>query len=440
MKMFKKLAAAFTASALILGCAPNAFAAENVSPSVHLNGAYIEAETALDHDRTYMDADQLFAALGADEVVKNGATLKATKGDKEILFTFDNGLFFEKGGAYMIPIRPAAEAFGVSVGWDGANNTVILIDMDAVLGDPEADYTVMEKFMAYSKELADTYPVMAGKITFGVTVDDGTEAITLTGDCTVDSITTAEEMTLNTIFTFNFDEMEDLLTETYKTDPDFRSVIDTLSRFTMDMYMDIPTGKLYLSSDIFPLLLGAGENTWILVDYNEIFGAAGMTGFDFSALSNMSKMDSFAEYAATVMDYTSALENVYMAEAAVMSLSMIKELYSDASFIKDGSSYTSVFAMDEAGVGMEMALILNTKNDTITGYKMTMSTTADGLLEMVMDMDLEGTDCTLDFSMNMLDMIIMDMDGTFTYERPSGRPLVRPTEDSYTVSLMDIFL
>ena len=39
MKMFKRFAAALTCSALIMGFAPNVFAAEKTTHAVHLNGA-----------------------------------------------------------------------------------------------------------------------------------------------------------------------------------------------------------------------------------------------------------------------------------------------------------------------------------------------------------------------------------------------------------------
>ncbi|MBQ2753630.1 MAG: copper amine oxidase N-terminal domain-containing protein [Firmicutes bacterium] len=452
MKMFKRFAAVLTCSALIMGFAPNVFAAEKTTPAVHLNGAYMEsADTLKDYDCTYMEANQLFTSLGATEITINEGIVSAVKNDNAVSFSAGNTLYtlngteislktapFEENGKLYIPIRPAAEAMECKIGWDNAAQAVIILDPYKLLGDTESGYTIMEKYMAYSTEFANEYPYLKGKMTFTVTADDGEEKLTFKGKCDTVSFTTTEEMIINADFSFSFDEIEDMLVETYKTDPEFENTINTLESFTLDVYMDIKDGKFYISSDLFPLLLGADENTWILVDFNEIFGMAGMASYDFASLSTMAGMESFDEYADSLFSYMSALDNVYMAEATALSLNIIKLMYSDESFIKNGMNYTSTYSLNESGAETVITLTLMDNGNRIYGYDMEMSMNMDGLIYMYMDMETVDEDSVFTMNMNMMDMMEVNMDGTFKYEERITDPLVKPDENSFTVSLTEI--
>ncbi len=107
MKMFKRFAAVLTCSALIMGFAPNVFAAEKTTPAVHLNGAYMEsADTLKDYDCTYMEANQLFTYLGATEITINEGIVSAVKNDNAVSFSAGNTLYTLNGTEISLKTAP----------------------------------------------------------------------------------------------------------------------------------------------------------------------------------------------------------------------------------------------------------------------------------------------------------------------------------------------
>ena len=134
----------------------------------------------------------------------------------------------------------------------------------------------------------------------------------------------------------------------------------------------------------------------------------------------------------------SALDNVYMAEATALSLNIIKLMYSDESFIKNGMNYTSTYSLNESGAETVITLTLMDNGNRIYGYDMEMSMNMDGLIYMYMDMETVDEDSVFTMNMNMMDMMEVNMDGTFKYEERITDPLVKPDENSFTVSLTEI--
>ncbi len=46
---------------------------------------------------------------------------------------------YSKGGRTYVPVRFAAEAFSCAVGWDGDEHTVMIVDVETLLGDATFD-------------------------------------------------------------------------------------------------------------------------------------------------------------------------------------------------------------------------------------------------------------------------------------------------------------
>ena len=54
---------------------------------------------------------------------------------------------YVKDGRTYVPVRFVAEAWGCGVGWDADTSTVIIVDVDTLLGD--ATFDLMDSFAAY---------------------------------------------------------------------------------------------------------------------------------------------------------------------------------------------------------------------------------------------------------------------------------------------------
>lgn len=425
MKLFKKLSALAVCSAMVMTCAPNAFAAEMTTAGLQLNGTTLESpDVLLDYDTTYIEAEY-FSTITNKEIATDSAK------------TINNKAY--------LPLRETASALGYEIGWDNDEQTVILLNYDELLGNPETDYTLMDKYIKYSKAFTEKYPYLSGKLLFDVTVDDGTENLAVSGICDMIALTTMEEMTVNTDFKLDLGEVKAYILEQYgaggfEEDPGLSEMLNAIENFNMDFYMDVTEGKFYVTSDLFPYIFGSAEGTWFLLDFNEFMSAFGGTSFDFSALSKLTKAENFASYAESFKGFMPALTDVEAAEATAFSLTMIKDLFSDEAFVKDGNKYTSTYTLNEAGTEMTMDFTLRDNGNSIYGFDISMVMAAAGLMEMGMDASLVNTDLEFDMYMNVMEMMKADFDGSFKYSSTTDRGFNAPTEDSNVFSFMELMM
>ena len=144
-----------------------AFAADG-EINVQLNGANLQLQDAApvnEEGRVYVPFRAVFEALGATVAYdKESDTITAQKGDTAVQFvigstditvdgkqvTTDAASFVRDGRTY-VPVRFAAQSLGVTVGWDAARQTVVMVDKAALKEAAKGQYTLMEKYMVYSE-------------------------------------------------------------------------------------------------------------------------------------------------------------------------------------------------------------------------------------------------------------------------------------------------
>lgn len=428
MKLFKKLVAAATCSVMVLGCAPNAFAAQGSDATrVHFNGAYVEsAGTILKDGKTYINSEKLLALLSEEAFGED----ISSKG-------------FEENGTLYVPLRDAAEGLGCTVGWDDEAKSVILLDSEALFGNAKTDYTLATQYLEYSKSLTEKCPYMTGRLNLAVNTYYGEEKLQITGVCDVKAKTTLDSMAVNTDFALNFGEIEKLIVDSIEqgsTEEEIAAdyaLLDLIKNFDLDFCMDLKTGKFYIASDLLSSLIGISENTWLLVDFNDIMALAGQSGFDFSTLAKMTQTESFGDYAASLLAFTGADSDVEMAQTYAASLALLKEMFSDASFVKNGNNYTSTYTLSENGAEMTMVMTLKHNGRRIYGVDMAMDMYADGV-DMGIDMKMANEDCTVSVTMDMMDMVDVTVDGSFKYLSKADFGVVTPTENSNVLSLTEL--
>lgn len=460
MKSFKKLAAAGICAVMASGiCTPAAFAAEKQTAAVQLNGKTLESTQAvLDYDHSYLPYDVLLKGLNADaQYDKAGKTVTASHGDTKVVFTVGSKEIsvseggetitvvapcapYEADGTVYLPLRDAAQALGCYVGWDDYAKTAILIDADCLLGDTSKDYTLMDKYIKYSKDFSAEYPVITGKINMSAEMNDDGEKLVINGVCDLTAVTTAENMAVNTDIKLDMDSLIKSIEAAAEINDEEKEMLDSLKEFTLDFYFDMKTGKFYVASDIFPLILGASENTWILFDLNTIMSLSGMDGFNFSSLMDMAKSDSFSVYADTIIDFTGALSDTYMAEAAAESLILVRELFSDEALVAEGNNYTSKYVLAEDGITSTIGMTINTDGTNITGYEIGMDVSSLNAINMNMDVSLLGTQCKLNVAADMAGFLNMNIDGNLEYQKTTDKVMTVPTEESKLVSFEEIFM
>ncbi len=156
MKVYKKIVAALCAAAMMVSVLSVSAWAVPSGITVQVNGQevpFTDAEPESKNGRTFIPVRAAFEALGA-EVTWDQAdkSVTAVKGDTTVVMALDSTKAevtkdgqkqeltmdvapYSKGGRTYVPVRFAAEAFSCAVGWDGDEHTVMIVDVDALLGD-----------------------------------------------------------------------------------------------------------------------------------------------------------------------------------------------------------------------------------------------------------------------------------------------------------------
>ncbi len=86
---------------------------------------------------TWDQADKSVTAVKGDTTVVmtlDSTKAEVTKDGQEQELTMDVAPY-SKGGRTYVPVRFAAEAFSCAVGWDGDEHTVMIVDVETLLGD-----------------------------------------------------------------------------------------------------------------------------------------------------------------------------------------------------------------------------------------------------------------------------------------------------------------
>ncbi|MFR3044216.1 MAG: hypothetical protein ACLTM8_00490 [Veillonella parvula] len=97
----------------------------------------------------------------------------------------------------LISIRAVADALDLMLGWDDAEKTAIIIDVNNVAKENDVTFDLLKKYMDYSKSMGDTFKT-TGEFKGSVEVADETAPLTIAYDGTVDSLASkkGEEATM----------------------------------------------------------------------------------------------------------------------------------------------------------------------------------------------------------------------------------------------------
>ena len=167
-RLCKRLGALGSAAVLATTLAAPALAAENSGIAVQLDGqnvVFTDAVPVAKDKRTFLPFRAVFEAMGA-LVTNEGNDITATRGEQTLHMTIGSSTAtVEENGEVTtitmdvapyvdsatwrtyVPVRFAAEAFGCNVGWDQDDQTVIIVDVDKLMGD--AAFTKMDNYIAY---------------------------------------------------------------------------------------------------------------------------------------------------------------------------------------------------------------------------------------------------------------------------------------------------
>lgn len=467
MKVYKKIVAALCAAAMMVSVLSVSAWAVPSGITVQVNGQEVpfpDAEPESKNGRTFIPVRAAFEALGA-EVTWDQAdkSVTAVKGDTTVVMALDSTKAevtkdgqkqeltmdvapYSKGGRTYVPVRFAAEAFSCAVGWDGDEHTVMIVDVDALLGD--ATFENLDGWVRADLEREVPNPAKTtGQMSLKMTVPDAQgkiQAYPLSATFSGISTDTKAELQME----MDFAELFALFAGGSDLSAADKAELKKLSRAAVETRMDLESGKIYFTIDC-PLLLtmigeGLGDgNVWYLMDLAKLSEAG---GFDYqSYLQGIEEMlgSEYAGFRELMVSLLSDLEltsAAYDYEMLQTSAEILCALLSDQAMVKSGSNYTVNWALKEdSSVLGQIKMTYQTSGDRLVGVKMEM-TIDDGMDGMTLKMNVreDGTNTTMDMDIDLGSDLKLSFALSAKTVQANAQPAVEPPAGAQIVDIMDV--
>lgn len=423
-----------------------------------------DAEPESKNGRTFIPVRAAFEALGA-EVTWDQAdkSVTAVKGDTTVVMALDSTKAevtkdgqkqeltmdvapYSKGGRTYVPVRFAAEAFSCAVGWDGDEHTVMIVDVDALLGD--ATFENLDGWVRADLEREVPNPAKTtGQMSLKMTMPDAQgkiQAYPLSATFSGISTDTKAELQME----MDFAELFALFAGGNDLSAADKAELKKLSQAAVETRMDLESGKIYFTIDC-PLLLtmigeGLGDgNVWYLMDLAKLSGAG---GFDYqSYLQGIEEMlgSEYAGFRELMVSLLSDLEltsAAYDYEMLQTSAEILCALLSDQAMVKSGSNYTVNWALKEdSSVLGQIKMTYQTSGDRLVGVKMEM-TIDDGMDGMTLKMNVreDGTNTTMDMDIDLGSDLKLSFALSAKTVQANAQPAVEPPAGVQIVDIMDV--
>lgn len=423
-----------------------------------------DAEPESKNGRTFIPVRAAFEALGA-EVTWDQAdkSVTAVKGDTTVVMALDSTKAevtkdgqkqeltmdvapYSKGGRTYVPVRFAAEAFSCAVGWDGDEHTVMIVDVDALLGD--ATFENLDGWVRADLEREVPNPAKTtGQMSLKMTVPDAQgkiQAYPLSATFSGISTDTKAELQME----MDFAELFALFAGGSDLSAADKAELKKLSQAAVETRMDLESGKIYFTIDC-PLLLtmigeGLGDgNVWYLMDLAKLSEAG---GFDYqSYLQGIEEMlgseyAGFRELMVSVLSDLELTSAAYDYEMLQTSAEILCALLSDQAMVKSGSNYTVNWALKEdSSVLGQIKMTYQTSGDRLVGVKMEM-TIDDGMDGMTLKMNVreDGTNTTMDMDIDLGNDLKLSFALSAKTVQANAQPAVEPPAGAQIVDIMDV--
>lgn len=426
-----------------------AFAADG-EIGVQLDGTalqFTDATPVNEDGRVYVPFRAVFEALGATvDYDQAERTITAQKGDTKVQFVIGNtditvdgkavttdAASFVRDGRTYVPVRFAAQSLGATVGWDGTNQTVVMVDKAALKAEVKGQYTLMEKYMAYSESFNKEPMAVKGNIRFDMQVADGSGAdavmIPVEGTMTLDGVTTKEAASMKMAVALDLTELQAALEQAGDLTEEDKTVMDQIKNFDMQIIANLESGKVYLQSALFGLA-GMDGDAWYVMDLNALLEGSGM---NLQALLESAAGGSYEAYMMTVIDTLPVNDAV-----ACATLVQTVKQYQDKNFQKSGNNYVSTMKQEVEGMAMATSITLKTDGNQVTGYQEAMSMYMGTAPIMTVKAEQTGNKATMSMTMNMEGVLTMNLRGDMTYSATAEKPQTAPAAGQMVIDLTEM--
>lgn len=394
MKHWKRFGAMLIAAVVLtMALTGTALAAEPAPQGigVQLNGEslkFTKAVPEITGSRTFVPFRAVLEAMGAEvgydaqsrtvSATRDGVTITMVPGQKEMNVT-ENGqtrtvkmnaapYIKASNGRTYVPIRYAAEAFGCNVGWDPLTRTVIIVDVDALLGD--ATFELMDNFAAYCKKHQTSENMaVTGTLTVDMADKSGemlTSPISVKGS--IDGIVGEKGVQID--WAVKLSGLSELVADSGASSMEqilMQQMLAALSDLKGEVRMDLEAGMAYLTLPA--AITGGADGTWYSMDFGayqaELLGALDMT--KLTQLEGAGIRDVLA----AVIQAMPLDDSEYSYAGVAEVVKVYVDMLSDQAFVQEGNTYVKPGTPE-----MPINIILTKRGGDIVSADITMDVTS----------------------------------------------------------------
>lgn len=457
----RKLMATVMALTMTVGLSATALADETPEIKVQINGVNLAMqgnEPVMRNGSVFVPLRTIFEGLGAEISYDEAtSTVSAARGSQAVDFvvgakemnvekdgqknvlTTENPSFVSNNSTY-VPVRFVADALGANVEWDNNTQTVVIMDTTKLAADLDGKFTIMDKYLAYNKDFSTRALKFSGNVNYDMTIAEGEDAIPVKLTGTLSGITESDKMNMDMALKMDEASLKTLLEKAGAAEADaaeVKLVTDVLNNLSMEMIMDMNTGKFYIAMPAMANLLGSDANAWYELDFNALFAEAGLQGVTMAQLMQMNKTDSFVNAIvemAKIMPIKTSEAGAGFAEV----INTYVKYFGDDAFTATEDGYTTTYTATEAGATTSMTMKLTQADDKINGYTMDMTATVPNAGDMKMTASQLNDKCEVSMNFNVPGLLTMVFNADMTYTDTTDKALSKPANGAKIVSLNDL--
>lgn len=428
---------------------PSTVFADDGGIGVQLNSTNLQFTDAapLNQDgRIYVPFRAVFEALDATVTYDQAtSTITAQKGDTHVTFVIGNtdinvdgkpittdAASFVRDGRTYVPVRFAAQSFGATVGWDGATQTVVMVDQDTLKKEAKDQYTLMDQYLAYSEKLYKEPVSVTGTIKLDMKVanEKGTDStmIPVQGTMALSGITTKDVASVTMKGDLDLAALQDSLEKQGELTDENKAAMEQAKQFEMQLIVNQEQGKVYLQSPLFGLH-GMDGTAWYQMDLD---GFAQGKRLNLSALPANKAGSSYESYVMELIDSLPVNDSV----ACAAILQTIQQ-YQDKNFQKIGNQYVASGKQNLLDAAMATSMTLQKNGNGISGYQQAMTMYQENIPVMTWIANQTGKTSTISISLKAEDAVTMELSGTMAYTNTDGKPQTAPPAGAKIVDMAE---
>lgn len=264
-----------------------------------------------------------------------GKVMNITENGKTTQVNMDVAPYInQSNGRTYVPVRFLAESFGYLVGYDTAQKTVVIIDMQQMADDMDSKMTMYNKLMQMQQEQGVFGLNADSTMKMDMTIADQSMSSTMKQHITGTVQLTSEKAGMDVVSQTNMTNVANGVTDS----------MDMQQEILMDLY----TGVMYVKQDIADTPLPDGtvldKDTWIKMDLYSTINA--LTGMDYGELMKASVTGSDMTMGSLMMDMMPALSTQLTVDSYDQlkgSMDLVADIFGDARFDKTSSAGTDTY-------------------------------------------------------------------------------------------------